>query len=136
MTLDEFLALSWSATMRETLRSKAAAPEVQFLVAWDNAGRLSASAYTAQPEAWPETVVAVWCKAPPAEPRSKTQQAVDLVLRDGLAPFAAARQVGIHPSAVYRAMTRASEKPICPCCNQVVRDGFTVRPRAGETGGA
>lgn len=133
MTLDEFLSLAWSATMRETLRSKAESPEVQYLVAWMNAGRLSAAAYTARPDAWPETAVAVWCKTLPVESdtvKSKTQQAVDLVLQEGLSPHAAAKRTGVHPSAVYRAMTRANEKPICPCCGQVVRDGFTVKPQA------
>lgn len=141
MTLDAFLALPWSDSMRQTLRAKAESTEVQYLAAWRDADRLKATAYATRPDAWPDTTVMVWCRALPVVPDvSKTQQAVDLV-NAGMTPFAAAKQLGIHPSAVYRAMTRAEEKPLCPCCRQVVREGFTVdtsvlKPRAAETSDA
>lgn len=132
LTLEAFLTLGWTPSMQAKLQGMADRPDVQFLVAWDNAGKMSASAFTEPPEAWPDTAVAVWRKHPlPAAAadtvKSKTQQAVDLV-RQGLSPNAAAKQLGVHASAVYRAITRTLEKPICPCCGQVVREGFAVDP--------
>jgi DNA-binding CsgD family transcriptional regulator len=57
--------------------------------------------------------------------KSKTQQAIDLV-RQGMTPYAAAQQAGISPSAVYVALKRQQEKAVCPCCGQIVRDGFDI----------
>lgn len=133
ISLDEFLALAWSDKMRETLLAKVKARDVMALAAVNKAGRLSAVAYVDVPGAWPDDAVAVWCRALPVVPpdmKSKTQKAVDLVLHDGVTPFAAAKQLGIHPSAVYRALIRVEEKTICPCCGQVVREGFIVKPQA------
>ena len=132
LTLEAFLTLGWSDSLKAKLADMATRPDVQYLVAWDNAGKVSASAFTEEPDEWPDTAMAIWRRNPlptdQAMPKSKTQQAVDLVLRDGLNPNTAAKQLGIHPSAVYRALTRATNKPICPCCGQVVREGFAVDP--------
>lgn len=130
LTLDAFIGLGWSSSVAAKLDEMSHRPEVQFLVAWDNAGKLSASAFTEPPDAWPDTAVAIWRRHPLPEAaaetvKSKTQQAVDLV-RQGVTPNAAAKQLGVHPSAVYRALTRALEKPLCPCCKQVVREGFEI----------
>lgn len=127
-TLDQFLYdLTWSDNVRHKLRVTADRDDVRYLVAWDNAGKLSASAYTSEPAEWPATVVAAWRKPTlPELVKSKTQRAVDLV-REGVNPNAAAKQCGVHPSAVYRALTRAQEKPLCPCCGQVVREGFAIK---------
>lgn len=62
----------------------------------------------------------------PAMPKSRTMKALDLVLIDGLTAYAAAKQVGINPSAVTRALQRREDKPLCPCCGQIVREGFKV----------
>lgn len=138
LTLDAFIgSLGWSETVARRLDEMARRDDVQFLVAWDNAGKLSASAFTEPPEAWPDTAVAIWRRHPLPQAaadtvKSKTQQAVDLV-REGMTPNAAAVQLGIHPSAVYRAITRALEKPLCPCCGQVVREGFTVNEAVLKT---
>ena len=59
--------------------------------------------------------------------KSKTQQALDLV-RQGETPYAAARQAGISPSVVYVAIKRQQDKTLCPCCGQVVREGFQINP--------
>lgn len=59
---------------------------------------------------------------------SKTQQAIALV-DQGVKPFAAAREVGLSPNALYLALKKRREKmnlETCPCCGQVVREGFTV----------
>lgn len=131
-TLHDFLyELNWTDTMRHKLRVMAERDDVRYLVAWDNAGRLSASAYTEKPDKWPDTVWRVWEKRTEAAAvKSKTQQAVALVRKGELTPHAAARQLGLHPSAVYRAMIRAKTRPLCPCCGQVVREGFAVDPSA------
>lgn len=144
VNLLEFLALPWSDKMRATLRAKVLeSDEIQALSAQDNGGRLAVFAHTSVPDTWPAAVQVVWCRPPFVEPldvKSKTQKAVDLV-NEGMTPFAAAKEMGIHASAVYRAMTRADEKPLCPCCRQVLRDGFTVdtsvlKSQAGGTDAA
>ena len=57
--------------------------------------------------------------------KSKTQQALDLV-RQGMMPYAAAQQAGVSPSVVYVAIKRQQDKTLCPCCGQVVREGFQI----------
>lgn len=131
LTLDQFLAMGWSPTVQAKIKDMADDRHIQCLVAWDNAGKMSASAYTGEPDDI-DTAVAIWRRTPlPPDiaetVKSKTQQAVELVRRDGINPHTAAHQLGVHPSAVYRALRRAETKPICPCCGQVVREGFEVK---------
>ena len=132
LTLDQFLIdLPWSDNVRHKLRVTADRDDLRYLVAWDNAGKLSASAYTSTPDAWPDTAVAIWCKRPlpdTALAKSKTMQAVELVLDQGLTVYAAAKQIGINQSAVHRALQRREDKDVCPCCGQVVREGFSIDP--------
>lgn len=77
--------------------------------------------------------VAHYCPSMPAPvtiaamPKSKTMQALDMVLIDGMTAYAAAKKVGINPSAVTRAIQRREDKKICPCCGQIVREGFKVK---------
>jgi len=47
--------------------------------------------------------------------------AVELVERDHLTVYAAAKQVGLNQSAVHRAVKRRAVNDICPACNQVIR---------------
>jgi hypothetical protein len=81
------------------------------------------------PNDWPAGTVSVWLKGldpsdntlsvPPDE--SKTKHALEMVDVLGLSPAEAAREVGIHRSAVTRAIQRRKNKPICPSCKQVIR---------------
>ena len=50
---------------------------------------------------------------------SKTKEAMALV-DQGVAPFAAAKQVGMAPSTLYVALKKRREKEQghCPCCGQ------------------
>ncbi|ABM41183.1 MULTISPECIES: helix-turn-helix domain-containing protein [Diaphorobacter] len=57
--------------------------------------------------------------------KSKTQGALELIEK-GTTPYAAAQKMGISPSTVYRAMGRRQDKNVCPCCGQVVREGFEI----------
>ncbi len=62
--------------------------------------------------------------------KSRTQQALELVA-GGLTAYAAAEQVGITEQAVYAAKRRLEKakeegKEQCPCCGQVVREGFQI----------
>ena len=57
--------------------------------------------------------------------KSKTQEALDLIQK-GMLPYGAAQEVGISPSAVYRALGRRQDRELCPCCGQVVREGFEI----------
>uniref|UniRef100_Q47CJ9 Uncharacterized protein n=1 Tax=Dechloromonas aromatica (strain RCB) TaxID=159087 RepID=Q47CJ9_DECAR len=56
---------------------------------------------------------------------SKTQQAMKL-LAQGLAVKVAAEQAGIAESTLRMAMGRTKGKELCPCCGQVVREGFEI----------
>ena len=49
-------------------------------------------------------------------PESRTARAVRLVLVDGLSDNAAAREIGVHPSAVTRARNRLLGRVPCPHC--------------------
>lgn len=54
--------------------------------------------------------------------KSKTQQAIELV-DAGAKPYAAAREVGLAPNALYLALKKRRESmnaKVCPCCGTVV----------------
>lgn len=130
LSLNDFV-MQFTPAMQVRLRDYAARDDVQVLVAWDNAGKLSANAFTEVPTEWPEGTVSVYSKQPlsaqaqDAVAKSKTMQAVALV-EQGMSAYAAAKQLGISPSAVSRAIQRREDKTVCPCCGQVVREGFKV----------
>jgi hypothetical protein len=53
---------------------------------------------------------------------SKTQEAIELV-NQGMAPFAAAKQVGLSANTLYVALKRRRAKQgveACPCCGTLV----------------
>lgn len=56
---------------------------------------------------------------------SKTQQALSLV-RAGKSVKEAAQEVGIAEATIYIAQNRIKGKELCPCCGQVVREGFEI----------
>lgn len=56
---------------------------------------------------------------------SKTQQALALV-RQGVPVRVAAEQAGVAEATVYIAINRLKGKEQCPCCGQVVREGFEI----------
>lgn len=54
--------------------------------------------------------------------KSKTQQALELV-DAGAKPYAAAREVGLSPNALYLALKKRREQQnvlACPCCGTLV----------------
>lgn len=124
LTLEQFLDLPWSDNVRHKLRTAVADREEVVMIAWDNAGKLSASVFTAMPDVMPDNTKAFWVKtaAPASSGLSKTMQAVQLVQAEGLTPYAAAKQVGINASAVHRALARREGRDVCPHCNQVIKD--------------
>ena len=125
LTFDQFLYdFSWSDNVRHKLRVTADRDDVRYLVAWDNAGQVSASVFTSKPKEWPETALAVWAKRGDLESgaKSKTMMALDLVLDSNMTVYAAAKALGINQSAIHRAIKRREDKDICPQCNQVIRN--------------
>ena len=124
--VDNFSA---SPAHKDKLRSLVLREDLKYLVAWNNAGKISVSAFTGKPLDWPDDILAIWPKDgddPFAETKSKTMQAVDLVLNEEYTAYAAAKALGINQSAVHRALKRREDKTICPCCSQVVQEGFYV----------
>ena len=59
-------------------------------------------------------------------PLSKTQQALALIQSEGISASEAARRVGIKAGTVLSATMRMRGKEVCPCCGQVVREGFEI----------
>lgn len=60
---------------------------------------------------------------------SRTQEALKLVSQ-GVAVKVAATQAGVAESTLRVAMGRAKGKQKCPCCGQVVREGFEIKASA------
>ncbi len=58
---------------------------------------------------------------------SKTQQALRYVA-EGTAIREAAAKAGIAESTLRMAIGRTKGKDLCPCCGQVVREGFEIAP--------
>ncbi len=56
---------------------------------------------------------------------SKTQSALAMV-RDGKSVKEAAAVAGVAEATVYIALNRLKGKTLCPCCGQVVREGFEI----------
>ena len=56
---------------------------------------------------------------------SKTQQALRLVSQ-GVQIKVAAQQAGVAESTLRMAIGRTKGKEQCPCCGQVVREGFEI----------
>ena len=132
LTLDQFLLdLPWSDNVRHVLRTRACRDDLLALTAsrQPDGSKLSAQAWTKWPPAWPSDTVAIWAKRPlpnTEAAKSRTMQAVALALDEGLTAYAAAKQVGVNHSAVSRALALREANPVCPCCQQIVRRGFTV----------
>lgn len=125
LDLEAFLYdLPWSDNVRAKLRVTADRDSLRYLIAWNHDGQLSCSAWEQKPESF-HNAIAIWSKRgddPTASAtKSRTMQAIDLVLDDGMTVYAAAKQIGVNESAVHRALGRRKDKQICPCCNQVIR---------------
>lgn len=58
-------------------------------------------------------------------PLSKTQHALSLLLR-GAPQKKAAEIAGISETTLRVALARNKNKLMCPCCHQVVREGFEI----------
>ena len=57
--------------------------------------------------------------------QSKTMLALDRIAA-GEKVAVVAREVGISTAAIYAALKRRDGKNICPCCGQIMREGFTT----------
>jgi hypothetical protein len=120
LDFDKFLYdIPWSDNMRHKLRVMADRDDLRYLVAWDNAGQISCSAFTGKPDSWPDTAFAIWSKRgddPNVPVVSKTMQALALVLDEGMTVYAAAKQVGVHESAKTSALTATKSSEIQVLC--------------------
>lgn len=128
LSLEEFVA-QFSPTMAVKLRDAALQPSLAALARVNVNGRYIVEAFTEVPPEWPFDTQSVYCKDVQTgedDVKSKTMQAIDLVVNEGLTMYAAAQQMGISQAAVSRAFSRREDKVICPCCQQVVREGYTI----------
>ncbi len=62
---------------------------------------------------------------------SKTQQAIELVTA-GASVSAAAQAIGISAATLRVALWKRKGKSVCPCCGQIVREGFELREPAAD----
>tara|TARA_R110000803_G_scaffold29382_2_gene67065 strand:+ start:252 stop:686 length:435 start_codon:yes stop_codon:yes gene_type:complete len=130
LSLDEFIA-QFPSTMHGKLIETAQRPDVAALARVEaDDGRFTAQAFNQVPKIWSQEVQSIYClevlTSEENELKSKTMQALDLVINEGLSQYAAAAKVGISTAAVSRALSRREDKTLCPCCAQVVREGYAV----------
>ena len=130
LTLDEFIT-QFPPTLHDKLRETAQRPDVAALARVEgDDGRFIAQAFTQVPKIWSQDVQSIYClevlTSEENELKSKTMQALDLVLNQGLSQYAAAAKLGISTAAVSRALSRREDKTLCPCCQQVVREGYAI----------
>ena len=59
---------------------------------------------------------------------SKTQIAVARVLAGEKAPTVG-KELGISSTAIYQSIKRREGKETCPCCNQIIREGFKLNKK-------
>jgi DNA-binding CsgD family transcriptional regulator len=45
---------------------------------------------------------------------------------EGIGATEAAKRIGIAPGTVLSAVMRMKDRDVCPCCGQVVREGFEL----------
>ena len=134
-SIEEFIdSVELTASMQDKLRQLALNPEVKHIVAYQVDGKPRVKIYSEDNAEFDNDIIASWSNGketlPTIDPMtaSKTMQAVELHETDGISVYAAAKQLGIHPSAVHRAIARRADKKLCPCCQQVVREGFQIDP--------
>ena len=134
--LADFTSRFTSPTLQAKITDMANNTDVLALVAYrDEGGVLKVSAFT---ELWEEPDpewVAIYCKHPlqsTTMEKSKTQQALELI-EQGMSQYAVAKQLGITQSGISRARNRRLDKTICPCCAQVIRDGFEINKAVLKT---
>lgn len=129
LDLESFLG-QFAPAMQVKLRQVAERDDIIALTATQVGNKLSASAFEAVPDTWPKGIASIYCKHrlhDDDDPmKSKTMQAVELVLNGTLSQYAAANQLGISRAAVSRALSRREGRKVCPCCQQLIREGFKI----------
>lgn len=136
-TLEEFLALPWSAKVRAGIQATLDAGGRPVLVALHVPGTpVRAMVYPRMPASLPADAIALYRKpaakpaSAPLEALSRTARALALV-DAGKTPTQAAQALGISPPAVFQALARRSRADRCPCCGQtMLRAAYPVSPDA------
>lgn len=117
--LDDFLFEVSSDNVRAKLRVMVGRDDVLGLGLYQKDGKQAAIALTEAPPA--DNAYDHLYLKPIERPKSRTMQALDIVSQ-GQSAYAAAAQLGISESAVWRALKRRQGKTVCPCCKQIIRD--------------
>ena len=124
----EFLSLKLSTTVRNKLKAIFEDSNYYGVLAVNDKGKIKAIALEEEPEEYPDNTIdiaKIRVKSKAMSAKSKTAKAIDLI-ENGMTPYAAAKKLGIGHSAVYTALARRKNKRICPCCKQVVREGYRI----------
>lgn len=130
ITREQLFSL-FKTEVHQAIEDALARPAVVGLAVYENsAGRRKAVPIQRQPAASLDegfNLIGVYRKPTPETSTTRTMAALDF-LHDhpDVSAYAAAKMYGITRTAVYRAQQRRAGKTICPCCNQVVREGFSL----------
>ena len=129
VTADEFLTLKLSQTVKNKLKAIFESSDYYGVLAINDKGKIKAIALEQEPEEYPDNTIAIAkikVNSKLMSAKSKTSKAIDLIENKGYTPYAAAKKMEISHSAVYTALARRKNKRICPCCKQVVREGYRI----------
>ena len=124
----EFLSLKLSTTVRNKLKAIFEDSNYYGVLAVNDKGKIKAIALEEEPEEYPDNTIAIAkirVKSKAMSAKSKTAKAIDLI-ENGMTPYAAAKKLAIGHAAGYTALARRKNKRICPCCKQVVREGYRI----------
>lgn len=73
------------------------------------------------------TLLAVYRKPELESSMSSTMAALEyLAKHPDSTPYGVAKMFGITPGAIYHARKRRAGRVTCPCCSQVIREGFIL----------
>lgn len=127
LTEQEFIDLPWIPTIRQRIKELIDCSDFRVIVAIHQENKLKAIGFHEIPEQFPDETVGLFLLPDiRLDNLSRTQKAIRLVKKKGYSVHKASKLVGVNHASVFRALKNRKDKEICPTCNQVVRDGFTL----------
>jgi hypothetical protein len=118
--MNDFFSLPWSEESRQRLDSAVESGLLAALSAHKKGDHLHAKGWDQYPPTWPPAGAIAVLEIDP--PPSKTSRAVRLVESGKCNAYNAAKICGVSQAAVSRALKKRRESPVCPHCNQVIRN--------------
>ena len=127
LTQQEFIDLPWTEKKRQRIKEIIDCSNFLVLTAIHRDNDLKLFAFEELPESFDDDTVGLfYLPEVSLKGLSRTQKAIRLVTKKGYSVNKASKLIGINHAAVFKALKRRENKEVCPSCNQVVREGFTV----------